>query len=1134
MRAAFAQKREVKQDIKTTNQKYVVPPDPLEKEKRLFDMVPLQTEAAKKSLKILKKLHASAREGTEKNAILTRMSMMKMEGVDGRVVKEFVRDFSTWLLGRGKEEDHKKTPWGRQSLAFDPEVAEFVDGFVIKMKEYRLKLALIGQRVPVGINQAFLYFKFIVRGDPITDDTFLHDYDLLLREFGVARALAGQEARNHDTGEMAPYGQVRKDLARAVERDYGTERPMDLDVTPDASSEDVDSDAEGNLVLNDLAPGENGFAFTPETRAIAREEARELKHALQVENRRKLLEARSNVYVDPTAMELDEDTIAYYQQKEEEERNAEEEEQSGEMQIDPLTKEEKELKKGSEKARADAKKAAAKQAAEEEKKLGVEKMDESKTPEDKEMEKEKAKREKEAEKEAEKAAKEAEKQAKKEEEENGVKPMDESLSKEEKEIENEKLKAAKEAEKEAKKLEKEAEKKAKKEKKGKGKEEADAEESENDDGSAMVESEEETAPKKEPKKKPVPIVVPATVNQNFPTTNPDIQAKRTKRAVEELESGLEEDEKTIDAIEAKLQDETAELSPTEAQKLTSDIAAIRAKMDNLTDFRVLQGELTKAQAERDAAMRAIYDKAIEGNNLAHAQFVEQTRAHVDSLMTQLKTGYVEDAAAFKQQVDETLAQIRQVRESNPSLNLTESYSLAQQERTATFAANLVAEAEKKDGDFREGFQAAAQLEKERVEQENTEVQKRVRENPGELNSQSLPKQLKAVPPGEIVEIVDTLKKAEKRKKTTDEGKTGIEGEMTEIGDILKSAVPEKTQRVEQTTVVVDNQLQSLYQTQQAFVFSAVDLDSSHNNLTATRVTAQMGSQLPEAEVLYSQLASDESVVNTARDEVNAKKRELDEKEAEVAIADETRQKEFDATKTAAVVVLQLENQKIDLQAEQLPKEKKLRKEGEKALKQAKKERKAAPEEKKADALTKEAAAIQDKVTFDAQVVEIVAKRQDLLQKKIENTDALLTLARGKRAAVEPEVVEAPVEEVAAPKENKREREEEQPIPEKATEAEKEKEEEEAAPMEVADDSAQNAEQSDQDVVDIETAKDLLDEGIAVDDAAVMLQVIAEKRNVDVGDLKRQEGEEDGAYKLRIGQAIQKIEGKKRQKKEEEH
>ncbi len=80
-------------------------------------------------------------------------------------------------------------------------------------------------RRPVGINQTFLYYKYLIRGDEANNSAFLDDYQIFLDEFDTARK-AGQNYRDDEehfmAHEMAPYGKQRALAAKKREDDDKT------------------------------------------------------------------------------------------------------------------------------------------------------------------------------------------------------------------------------------------------------------------------------------------------------------------------------------------------------------------------------------------------------------------------------------------------------------------------------------------------------------------------------------------------------------------------------------------------------------------------------------------------------------------------------------------------------------------------------------------------------------------------------------------------------------------------------------------------------------------------------------------------------------------------------------------------
>lgn len=87
-------------------------------------------------------------------------------------------DFSKWLVGRGKEEDHIRTPWYRTPITNVVEGArQFIE---VKMKaryDFLQKMAeLRAKQVPSNLKEAFSYFKYIVKGMDQGELAFMEEW----------------------------------------------------------------------------------------------------------------------------------------------------------------------------------------------------------------------------------------------------------------------------------------------------------------------------------------------------------------------------------------------------------------------------------------------------------------------------------------------------------------------------------------------------------------------------------------------------------------------------------------------------------------------------------------------------------------------------------------------------------------------------------------------------------------------------------------------------------------------------------------------------------------------------------------------------------------------------------------------
>lgn len=241
MRRAFQEKRNAKDEGE--NAKYHPGKDPLQQEEKLMIIQPGNEVQTKQTLKMISRMISMTNDKEERNALKMWKSNFKAEQISGIVGREFTHDFWAWLLGRGKEKDHLKTPWYRASVAYDKEVAAYVDSFVSKMHDFRVKLATLDMRQPRGINEYFLFFKFRVRGKALDQTAFLEDWSKFQDEFQEARDTYDQEERDKEQRvhphEMAPYGEVRTIMANLKEQEHKDKGPVIAGVAANDDPDDV-------------------------------------------------------------------------------------------------------------------------------------------------------------------------------------------------------------------------------------------------------------------------------------------------------------------------------------------------------------------------------------------------------------------------------------------------------------------------------------------------------------------------------------------------------------------------------------------------------------------------------------------------------------------------------------------------------------------------------------------------------------------------------------------------------------------------------------------------------------------------------------------------------------------------------
>lgn len=225
--------------------KYEPGKDPLEQEPDIPEIRSLAKQEQTQLKAMIEKMIRAERNKDRRKALRFHQAQINIQEAEGMVQHEFLRDFWAWILGRGKETDHKNTPWYRQALTDDPEVAAYVDSFMITFQQYRLKLEIMKLRRPRGIDQTFLYFKYLVRGKEPSTTNFLHDWEIFENQFDWGRA-QGQDIWDHGPKhghphEVAPYGDEDRNEAGQQINDDGNERiiAMELD-EDDEDDEDFD------------------------------------------------------------------------------------------------------------------------------------------------------------------------------------------------------------------------------------------------------------------------------------------------------------------------------------------------------------------------------------------------------------------------------------------------------------------------------------------------------------------------------------------------------------------------------------------------------------------------------------------------------------------------------------------------------------------------------------------------------------------------------------------------------------------------------------------------------------------------------------------------------------------------------
>lgn len=112
-----------------------------------------------------------------------QLAELELDAAKAQPQIQFAVDFWKWLSGRGVPEDIKKTKWGAKRLLF-PDVIAYLDSFVDLRYQFLEKLKMLDFIGPTNLDEAYLYFKYIVRGNEEDKHSlgFFDDWDKIIME----------------------------------------------------------------------------------------------------------------------------------------------------------------------------------------------------------------------------------------------------------------------------------------------------------------------------------------------------------------------------------------------------------------------------------------------------------------------------------------------------------------------------------------------------------------------------------------------------------------------------------------------------------------------------------------------------------------------------------------------------------------------------------------------------------------------------------------------------------------------------------------------------------------------------------------------------------------------------------------
>lgn len=97
-------------------------------------------------------------------ALQTLKWQREFSKMEGAIDNAFYKRFLTWLMGKGQEGDHLKTPWYRQAQALElEEVRELLEAFLWEIHLVENQLLKLVWKGPQTLNEYYLYFKYVLQ-----------------------------------------------------------------------------------------------------------------------------------------------------------------------------------------------------------------------------------------------------------------------------------------------------------------------------------------------------------------------------------------------------------------------------------------------------------------------------------------------------------------------------------------------------------------------------------------------------------------------------------------------------------------------------------------------------------------------------------------------------------------------------------------------------------------------------------------------------------------------------------------------------------------------------------------------------------------------------------------------------------
>lgn len=152
---------------------------------------------------------AAADDPAKRTALETMLMQREFNKMEGAIDGTFYKRFLTWLMGKGQEEDHIRTPWYRQAQALElEEVRELLEAFLWEIHLVENQLLKLVWKGPQTLNEYYLYFKYVLQHQQFvleTDPWFFLEWRQYSKD-NVVMDPHGKPAPYQGTIELAQKG----------------------------------------------------------------------------------------------------------------------------------------------------------------------------------------------------------------------------------------------------------------------------------------------------------------------------------------------------------------------------------------------------------------------------------------------------------------------------------------------------------------------------------------------------------------------------------------------------------------------------------------------------------------------------------------------------------------------------------------------------------------------------------------------------------------------------------------------------------------------------------------------------------------------------------------------------------------